>query len=214
MPVRRRVDKRRRELTEAERHVLFDGSIEDADLIDTAKIYFAKLDSEELWVEHKEWLLPEWVDRFPGTRPQLWWDHSAPRMPEGTFPGRYYDGKLPQPRQRIGGVGTPKFEVLAWIPRYAYGLPVDWVSAEEAEIYNGSPDAEGNPLARQDGTRFAEGDFAGLAIDPRNPPKFESQATYLDRHGLLLPGERRRLTERDFRPETLAVADDDEAPAA
>jgi hypothetical protein len=29
----------------------------------------------------------------------------------------------------------------------------------------------------------------------------ESEATYLERHGLLLPGERRRLTAEDFEPE-------------
>jgi len=32
------------------------------------------------------------------------------------------------------------------------------------------------------------------------PPHFESEAAYLDRHGLLLPGERERLTEADFAP--------------
>ncbi|HAR38567.1 MAG TPA: hypothetical protein DCS09_08385, partial [Porphyromonadaceae bacterium] len=38
-----------------------------------------------------------------------------------------------------------------------------------------------------------EGDFAGLAIDPADPPKYESQAAYLRRHGLLTREERAHL---------------------
>src|SRR6202162_2145455 len=128
MPVRRRVDKHRRPLTAAERHVLFDGRVEDADEIDRAKIYFAGLDAEELWAENREWVLQEWVERFPGIRPQLWWDHDAPRLPEGTYPGCYYDVRLPQGRQRIGGVGDPVCEHLAHVPRLHYGVPVDSVT--------------------------------------------------------------------------------------
>jgi hypothetical protein len=38
--------------------------------------------------------------------------------------------------------------------------------------------------------------FSALAPRPKN----ESEAVYLDRHGLLLPAERRRLTEAHFEP--------------
>jgi len=31
--------------------------------------------------------------------------------------------------------------------------------------------------------------------DPDNPPEFETQRTYLKRHGLLLPAERRKIAE-------------------
>jgi hypothetical protein len=41
-----------------------------------------------------------------------------------------------------------------------------------------------------------------------DPPIYESQASYLLRLGLLLSGERQRLTERDFEPETLVLDDD------
>lgn len=37
--------------------------------------------------------------------------------------------------------------------------------------------------------------------DPAKPALFESQAAYLDRHGLFLPGERKRLKAADFEPE-------------
>ncbi len=50
-----------------------------------------------------------------------------------------------------------------------------------------------------DGHRFGtKGGFAGQAIDPADPPRFESQAAYLRRHKLLLPGEEKRLTAADF----------------
>ena len=35
-------------------------------------------------------------------------------------------------------------------------------------------------------------------IDPASPPIFESETSYLDRHGLLLPTEKRRLSDADF----------------
>jgi hypothetical protein len=48
------------------------------------------------------------------------------------------------------------------------------------------------------------GTFEGVAIDPGDPPVFESQASYLERHGLFLPGERKRLKKEDFEPEVVA----------
>ena len=43
-----------------------------------------------------------------------------------TFPGCYYDGKLPEPRKRTGGTGTPAHEVQAVVPSFEYGLPTVW----------------------------------------------------------------------------------------
>ena len=37
-------------------------------------------------------------------------------------------------------------------------------------------------------------------VDPNDPPIFESEASYLDRHGLLTAAERRRLRPADFEP--------------
>jgi hypothetical protein len=54
-------------------------------------------------------------------------------------------------------------------------------------------DVHGNPI----GERFASNTFKGVAIDPDDPPTFESQASYLKRHRLLLAGEERRA---DFEP--------------
>jgi hypothetical protein len=57
-------------------------------------------------------------------------------------------------------------------------------------------------------SRPVPGDLRGRrepSYDPAHPPRYEAQATYLDRHGLLLGAERRRLTERDFAPERITA---------
>lgn len=43
-------------------------------------------------------------------------------------------------------------------------------------------------------------------LDPDDPPLFESEAAYLDRLGLMLPGEKGRLTGRDFEPVRVLAA--------
>jgi hypothetical protein len=47
------------------------------------------------------------------------------------------------------------------------------------------------------------GTFKGVAIDSDDPPVYESEASYLDRLGLFLPGEKKRLKKADFEPDTL-----------
>ena len=46
----------------------------------------------------------------------------------------------------------------------------------------------------------------GQAINPEDPPVYESEASYLERRGLLLPGDQARLSRADFEPEVLQVA--------
>ena len=137
-------------------------------------------------------ILAAWIADSPGTRPSFWWRFDAPRQPKGTFPGCFYDGQLPEPRRRIGGTGTPKFEVLNYAPSYHHGIPDSWVSRCEVDYYGGR--------------------FAGVPIDPLNPPAFEAQAAYLDRHDLLLPGEKKRLRKCDWRPEIIKPEDDETGP--
>jgi hypothetical protein len=86
---------------------------------------------EQLWNLHRDVILAEHVKENPGTRPALWWRYDAPRLPVGTFPGWYIDGKLPQPRKRDGGIGTPAYEVSAIGPSFAYGIPEIWVGTDE-----------------------------------------------------------------------------------
>jgi len=42
-----------------------------------------------------------------------------------------------------------------------------------------------------------------VPVDPNDPPTFESQAAYLKRLGLLLPGEEKRLAPKAFAPERI-----------
>jgi hypothetical protein len=98
--------------------------------------------------------------------------------------------------------------VLNVIPEFACGIPTSWVSAFDEQYYNGrARDIHGTPI----GTEYHEGMFEGLAPRAEDPPRFESQASYLDRHGLLTPGERRVLTAIDFAPEILDLTADDES---
>lgn len=121
-----------------------------------------------LWREHGEAVLSEWVVETPGTRPSTWWRVDAP-----------------DPRQRVGGIGTPLHECTAYVMELVCGVPLRWLT----------------PALAKRG--FLRPIVEYPAIDPANPPVFESQATYLDRYNLLLPGERRRLRDADFRPEPI-----------
>src|SRR5687768_3925762 len=100
-----------------------DGS--DPDAI-SAK-YFGDPSLDDLWREHSRPLLAAWVEEHPGSRPSYWWRLEAPRQPLGAWPGRWYDGKLERPRERLGGIGTPAHEVFALHPTYDRGIPSAWI---------------------------------------------------------------------------------------
>ena len=143
------------------------------------------------WSHARDAILIAWIGTRPGTRPRYWWGC----------------GDAPELRRRLGGTGTPCHEVLNYEPSYSFGIPDQWVGQWAADYFNGrARDVHGNPMGA-----YKEGDFSGLAIDPADPPQYESQATYLQRLDLLLPGELARLGPIDFRPEVVeaAEADDD-----
>ncbi|SRR5216683_2755907 len=94
------------------------------------------------------------------------------------------DNGGPLLRQKVGGIGTPWGD-----HQMAYGAALVWVTEKNKTWWGEAP---------------------GPAVDPANPPIFESQATFLDRHDMFLPGERRRLTAADFTPEEITVDDDDD----
>jgi hypothetical protein len=135
MPVKRRLPKFRilePELTETQRVLLFDRPLPaPATFDDRAQVWAWRRDDSawgdvpggrDLWRQHADSVLREWVLDRPGTRPSGWWRFSADR-----------------PRER---------------PRVQH-----------------------------------------------QPSLVESEASYLLRNNLLLPGERRRLRAADFRPE-------------
>jgi hypothetical protein len=146
-----------------------------------AWVYFTP--GEEIgaaWAAYRDAVIAEHVAEHPGTRPLRWWEIDAK-----------------EPRRRIGGTGTPAAEVLAHGPSFHYGLPAVWITPADVALYTGTArDIHGKLIGiRPPGTKFA-----GVAIDPNDPPLFESEASYLDRLGLFLPGERKRLTSDDFEP--------------
>jgi hypothetical protein len=137
---------------------------------------------EAAWREHERTILAAWCATYPGTRPPCWWRWSAPRAAAGEITSVVpidLDA-YPSPRRRLGGIGTPCFEVLCFTPLFRAGLPEPWVQPFDLAFYGSS--------------------FAGQAIDLDNPPLFESEAEYLNRHGLLSASERRLLDDADFQP--------------
>lgn len=96
----------------------------------------------------------------------------------GTRPWAWWRWDAPEPRRRVGGTGTPAHEVLAHLPWHQLGIPVSWITPREVEFY---------------GTGFH-----GVAVDPDDPPAFESQGEYLKRHGLLLDGEKPGSLDPEF----------------
>jgi hypothetical protein len=161
------------------------------------------LDRARLWLAWRDRgaaVLARWIAQRPGTRPSCWWDFDAPRQAPGTWLGCYYDGKFPMARERVGGKGTPVFAVLGYVPEYEFGLPTRWVDDWSIAYYTGhAKDVNGNPI----GEKYAGKDFGAEHFDRAEPPRFESQATYLRRLALLARGEEQRLTPDDFQTEPL-----------
>ena len=153
-------------------------------------------------------LISEHVEEFPGTRPARWWESSAPRSPRGTYVGCGYDGKLPEPRKRLGGIGSAQHDVLNVTPSFAFGIPTCWVDQWQFDYYTGIAVDVNGKLVNPN----PSGTFNGVAINPDDPPQFESQPVYLDRHGLFLPGERKQLTRAVCTENLIRVDDVMESP--
>ena len=65
-----------------------------------------------------------------------------------------------------------------------------------------------NPGGSVDHRPRHAGVFLGFTQFKRHdPPIFEPQATYLKRHGFLLPGEERRLKKADWEPEAVSTTE-------
>lgn len=145
---------------------------------------------QDYWLKYRDKILEEWIQEKPGTRPSCWWRFDAPRWNNPEHEGCYFQGTIPEPRRRLGGTGTPAYECLAYVPAFSFGIPNTWVTNFDEEYYNGRATGNDGELIE---TEYKEGDFDGKAIDPEDPPAFESQAVYLKRHDLLFPAEARWL---------------------
>jgi hypothetical protein len=139
---------------------------------DNEGIFWTEKAQRKLWKERKEEILPAWIRKYPGTRPHAWWN---------------LDGKNVKQRARVGGVGRPVYDYLSYLPKFKFGIPVEFVTKERAEMWM-SPN-----LPQRLRTEME-------AVDPKDPPTFESEAAFLDRHELLTPAEKKKLSEKDFEP--------------
>ncbi|SRR6266851_258994 len=130
MPRKRRANKAKAQLSDMQWRFL-----KGEPLPKTFEAFGLKIDfhnnNAQLWDLHRDVILTERVKENPGTRPALWWTYTAPRLPIGTFPGCYYDGKLAQPRKRMGGTGRPAHELMNTVPSYSYGISDVWVGLDE-----------------------------------------------------------------------------------
>jgi hypothetical protein len=134
-----------------------------------------------LWRAYEAEIVTEYADKHPGERPSMWWRYTAPKMSETDLEAHgwsnaFFAAELCEPRRRLGGIGDPTYEHSAAVPSFNYGMPECW--ADDA---------------------FASR-FGGAAVDPAKPPTFESEASYLRRLGLFLPGEEERCDPDFFNP--------------
>src|SRR5262245_43132117 len=127
---------------------------------------------DELWPSVRERILEDWIRERPGTRPSYWWLHDAPDMAVAELVDHGWDCASFAPKLKEPRLRVGGVEQTVW-ERFPAVVPV---------FVRGIPK-----------------DWD--SVDPTNPPRFESESAYLDRHGLLDPGERRRLSSADFEPE-------------
>jgi hypothetical protein len=150
----------------------------------------------EAWGKVRGAIMKSWIAAHPCSRPWPWWVYNAP-----------------EPRRRLGGTGDT-FDDDYEMSDCTEGIPDNWVTPHDIEVYNGTwRDVRGNLID----IGFKPGDFTKVTIDEKDPPRFESEASYLQRLGLLTPAETKYLA---IHPELLAPElvtfdeDEDEDDAA
>lgn len=140
----------------------------------------------EVWEKVKDEIFADWIKKYPCTRPAAWWWFDVP--PEHVKGWPKEDRFICAQRKRLGGVGTPAHEVTCSWSDFEKGIPDSWVTKFDEEYYNGrGKDKDGKPLDYSSHWEkdYKEGYFAGVAIDPNDPPIYESVAVYLKRLKLL-----------------------------
>jgi hypothetical protein len=94
----------------------------------------------------------------------------------------------PENRRRVGGFGQPDFEVLAYGPDYERGVPSGWITQDDVETFGP--------------------DFKGIPYDRHDPPRYESESSYLQRLNLLISAEQKWLSKHPEGLEPERVEDD------
>ena len=101
MPRKRRVNKAREQMSDAQWRYLTDQPMPANFETSVLEIDFHG-NTEQLWNQNRDVILAEHVKENPGTRPALWWTYTAPRLPIGAFPGSYY-GRQAAPATQADG---------------------------------------------------------------------------------------------------------------
>ncbi len=133
-----------------------------------------------VWRAVRDRIVAEWVKGHPATRPFGWWEHDAPRWQRADLPPPIAD----MTDEVLERCAEPRRQVSG--PRPLYEVSDTW-----PELSHGCPLEFDRP------------------VDPADLPRFEAQASYLDRHGLLSGDERSRLPADAFEIETVFVDDDE-----
>lgn len=129
---------------------------------------------KKAWKSYGKELLKQWIKVKPCTRPWGWWKYAA----------------SDKARKRLGGTGDPASDFLSYAPHFEYGVPTTWITKFDVEYYNGrARDVHGEIIP----TNYKGGNFKGVAIDPKNPPCYQSETAFLLQHNLLTVGERKHL---------------------
>jgi hypothetical protein len=172
-----------------------------------AEIFMLRKGGDRLhkaWALHRDAILPGWIRENPCTRPWTWWVCDAPQEPVKC----HVDAGIEEAqRKRLGGIGTPTFEVLSCGLGFPFGIPTSWIDQWECDYYNGrAKDIHGKPIDQE----FKERDFDGVAFDENDPPTFESEAVYLQRHGFLSDTEKAYLEKHPglLEPEKVEFEED------
>jgi hypothetical protein len=169
-------------LSDAARRLFETGDVDPK--LDGAFEVFGQKDQRALWAAHESEFMAGWIAHHPGTRPAAWWAYSAPEPL----------------RRRLGGTGTERAAVLGMAPDVRFGIDVGFLDDEDIEWYSGrAKDVHGKVLFPE----WQADPLTADAYDPQDPPRFESQASFLARHGLLTADERERLPKTAFAPDVI-----------
>lgn len=143
-------------------------------------------------------LAPDATDRFLNNRideHKVLWKNARDTVLEKFVaehpcrrPWAWWRFDSPEPRRRIGGTGKSTHESMNFAPGFSFGLPTSWTKLIDVEL----------KLAKKNDL-----------IDPDDPPTFESQASYLQRHNLLAPEEIKWLDKHPeaLQPETIRISE-------
>jgi hypothetical protein len=148
---------------------------------------------KEAWISYRDQIIAGWIKRKPCSRPFAFWEFDVTEI-----------------RRRVGGTGDLFNDLEDYGPHECHlGIPGAWVTAWQVDYYNGrSRDIHGKIIS----SIFKDGDFTRVAVDPKNPPVFESEAVYLQRLNFLTPMERKYLVSHPelLEPEVVEIDEEED----